>query len=614
MANSIRKEDWERFHAMGRVPPRIRDVVLGSWIRSQRDSRIETLTCAPSVAQQELGAIRDRNARLRTAAQAAIRRTGQQLNDGDAMVLLCDRRGVVMDAAGDARMLSRGAENHLHPGGAWDEAAIGTNAIGTALHLGKPVTISGVEHFCEAIQRWSCAATPVRDPLSGTVIGAVDISGPSEQSLGPAAALSVSLALQIEEALRSASLHEHRQLIEALLTRRPSQAGDAVMLFDRYGQRVWPSAACDPAVGDAEGDAEDDGRAALRQLAPQGDGDARALAARLRDALPGAAVDLLGDRDAALGLVVTLRQPGRRPARTPAPAVTLDQITAGRPAMAAICARARRLVDNAIPLSIEGAAGSGKETLARALHAEGPLAALPLRIVAGGLLDADSLRRDLDAGRGLMRLAETGGTLCLDEIAETPAEVEPRLAQLLAALTRQDGAPLQVMALSSVSLAERMKQGALRSELHFRVAGASLRLPGLAERPEQIPGLARQFAELGAGPRKDRALRFTPAAMARLRAHDWPGNLRELRNLVAALSATSLSRLIDVADLPPEIATLTTGPGRRETLRDRERAEILSAVEETGGNMTETARRLGISRSTLYLKLDQYGVPRARRG
>ncbi|MGD9863488.1 MAG: sigma-54-dependent Fis family transcriptional regulator [Pseudodonghicola sp.] len=609
MADSIRKEDWERFRAMGRVPPRIRDVVLGSWIRSRRDSRIETLTCAPSVAQQELGDIRDRNARLRTAAQAAIRRAGQQLNDGDAMVLLCDRRGVVMNAAGDARVLSRGEENHLHPGGAWDEAAIGTNAIGTALHLGKPVTISGVEHFCEAIQRWSCAAAPVRDPLSGAVIGAVDISGPAEQSLGPAAALSVSLALQIEEALRSASLHEHRQLIEALLTRRPSQAGDAVMLFDRYGQRVWSSAACDPAGTDPE----DRSRAALRQLAPQGDGDARALAARLRDALPGAEVDLLGDRDAALGLVVTLRQPGRRPVRTPAPAVTLDQIAAGGPAMAAICARARRLVDSAIPLSIEGAAGSGKETLARALHAEGPLAALPLRIVDCGLLDADSLRRDLGAGRGLMRLADTGGTLCLDEVAETPAEVQPRLAQALAALTRQDGAPLQVMALSSVSLAERMDQGALRSELHFRVAGASLRLPGLAERPEQIPGLARQFADLGAGPRKDRTLRFTPAAMARLRAHDWPGNLRELRNLVAALSATSLSRLIDVADLPPEIAASATGPGRRETLRDRERAEILSAVEETGGNMTETARRLGISRSTLYLKLDQYGVPRARR-
>ncbi|MDR5655002.1 helix-turn-helix domain-containing protein [Ruixingdingia sedimenti] len=100
--------------------------------------------------------------------------------------------------------------------------------------------------------------------------------------------------------------------------------------------------------------------------------------------------------------------------------------------------------------------------------------------------------------------------------------------------------------------------------------------------------------------------------MLRLQAHDWPGNLRELRNMIEALSATSFSRLVDVTDLPQGIAH---GPGkmREDTLRDRERAEILNAVAQCGGNMTETARRLGISRSTLYLKLEQYGVPRGRR-
>ena len=98
----------------------------------------------------------------------------------------------------------------------------------------------------------------------------------------------------------------------------------------------------------------------------------------------------------------------------------------------------------------------------------------------------------------------------------------------------------------------------------------------------------------------------------RLQAHPWPGNIRELRNLVETLSAISLNRLIDVPDLPPEI-TAPTGEKRDDTLRQRERSAILDALADAGGNITKAARQLGISRSTLYLKLDQYGLPRGRR-
>ncbi|MFJ1293836.1 helix-turn-helix domain-containing protein, partial [Paracoccus yeei] len=268
------------------------------------------------------------------------------------------------------------------------------------------------------------------------------------------------------------------------------------------------------------------------------------------------------------------------------------------------------LVESGVPLLIKGAAGSGKETLARALHGAGPLARLPLAVVDCGLMDAESLRGG--AGGTLTQLAETGGTLVLDELSETPAAVQALLAQALAHLRREAGAPVQFISLSSVPLSQRVATGALRADLHFRLSGAILRLPALAERRGDLEQLVKRFSEIYSDRRKGSALRFTPAAMLRLQAHDWPGNLRELRNMIEALSATSFSRLVDVTDLPQGIAH---GPGkmREDTLRDRERAEILNAVAQCGGNMTETARRLGISRSTLYLKLEQYGVPRGRR-
>lgn len=576
------------------------DLVLRSWVRSKEGARLHALRQAPSLGQDELNNLRSRNTRLREAAKLAVRRTGYMLDDAGAMLLLCDQKGVVLEAAGDARVLSRGAENHLQPGGRWDEAAIGTNAIGTALHLGKPVSITGVEHFCEAIHHWSCAAAPIHDPVTGKMLGVVDISAPAQERMRRGAALSVSLALQIEEALRALELQEREALIGHLLSSGMGAGrGGDMAVFDRYGRQVWASGASErlsTKLGPAT--------AGLAE-APAFEGDPHLLAERFSAALPEAGVDLILSRGEALGLVVSfpIRRRGERKDR-----IDLPAIAGIGSMMAPICDEAAKLVESGVPLVIKGQAGSGKETLARALHEAGPQARMPLELVDCSLLEPAMLR-GAPGGEWLARLSDGGGTLILDEPVETPLPVQVALAQSLAQLQR--AAPVQVISLSSVPLSERLAAERLRADLHFRLSGAVLRLPSLAERRADLPDLVRHFSETCSDRRKG-VVRFTPAAMLRLQAYDWPGNLRELRNLVEALSATSFSRLVDAADLPPAIAR-GRRPGREETLRDRERVEILDAVAACGGNMTETARRLGISRSTLYLKLEQYGVPRARK-
>src|SRR5260370_18628689 len=108
------------------------------------------------------------------------------------MMVLSDPGGFIIETAGDPRIVDQGRRNHLEVGGNWEEGAIGTNAIGTALAEGRAVRILGAEHFCEDVQRWACAATPVRYPGDGELLGVVDISGPAgafnPPSLAPALA------------------------------------------------------------------------------------------------------------------------------------------------------------------------------------------------------------------------------------------------------------------------------------------------------------------------------------------------------------------------------------------------------------------------------------------
>ncbi|GHG98509.1 sigma-54-dependent Fis family transcriptional regulator [Pseudodonghicola xiamenensis] len=590
-----------------RGAPAVRDLVLGSWQRSEAGDRLGDLAHAPSLSGAEFDRVLGGNDRLRAAAEPVLRRFGAMLGDSDAMLLLCDPEGVVMDAAGASHVRQRGERNNLQPGGRWCESAIGTNAIGTALHLRQPVTISGAEHYCEAIRQWACAAVPLHDPADGALMGVIDVSGAPGAGFGTAGALAASTASQIEQILRTEDIVRHRDLIDALLSDRRGGHGEEVMLLDRFGQRVWSSEAFGRAMREAGGPEPE----MLSRIAASGrDAEAESWADNLRQALPGADIDLLQTRDGALGLVVRLRSATgqRRPVAPEEERLSLKRIAQGSRVLAPLCVTARKFYFHAVPLTVEGAAGTGKRSFARALHFAGASGNRPFEMLDCTSLEAEQLQSDLRDGGGLLAQRDRGGTLCLSEPARTPAAAQPALAQALERLGRGGRVPVQVIALSTEPLSEAVAQGRLLRDLQLRCAGSVIRLPGLVARREEVPVLLRHFAaEMAAEGR--RPLRFTAAALERLRAHDWPGNLWEMRNLVQALEAEHAgegARVIDLSDLPQEVRGGVEAEPQR--LQDCERELIARAVSEAGGNLSRASKRLGIARSTLYLKLDQYGL------
>lgn len=592
-----RKKQWEDFMAIGRIPKGLRHDVLESWKRSARH-QVADLTRAPIFNEKELENRRVQSRRLRRAAQTALNQASSLLVGTHDILLLCDEAGVVIDTVGDPHTLAQAQENHLHNGGHWIEEAIGTNAIGTALHLGLPTLIQGAEHFCEAIQCWNCAATPITEPGTGRILGVLDISWPGTISQPNTVALSSALALQIETELTRMLAHERGSLLELFHTQR-LRRNDPILIMDRSGTNVFSTEDFARFFDDTV--ALDQLQKHLPKLIDQ---PAAQIGEVLSEYLHGADCEVISERNEAIGVLIASRR--SRPQIRNWAATELSQISRVGEVSAQLCKQAQRLADTKISILIEGETGTGKSSLAKAIHHASHKSRQAFEIIDCAQLTEETLRKDLASGR--YRFG--GGTLCLNNPGAASLSLQNLLLVLADQVVEQEG---KIIALSTNSLYEEMKEGKFDNYLYYRIAGARLHIPPLRDRPEEIIPLLRQLVQKHAGETRRRELRFTSAAADTLRNYTWPGNLLEMRNMIVSLDALSSTGLIDEHTLPKEFRK-PARQNRGETLREVERTEILNALETEDGNVSRVAKRLGIARSTLYLKLDSYGISRPQKG
>ena len=282
-----------------------------------------------------------------------------------------------------------------------------------------------------------------------------------------------------------------------------------------------------------------------------------------------------------------------------------------------------------------GESGVGKERVARAIHARSARAAGPFVAVNCATLSEELVEAELfgyEAGAftgarsgghaGLFEAAD-GGTLLLDEIGELAPALQARLLRVLEERrvrrvggTRDVEVDVRVIACTNRDLAAEVEAGRFREDLFYRLNVMCIRVPALRERREDIAPLARHFLAEAARELDRPGLRLDAEALAALEGHSWPGNVRELKNAVERAALLAPAGALRAADLVPgaEPPAPTGGApaalpeGEDLSLRRMEETLIRRALSLTGGNKSESARRLGVHRATLYHKLREYGI------
>jgi transcriptional regulator with PAS, ATPase and Fis domain len=281
---------------------------------------------------------------------------------------------------------------------------------------------------------------------------------------------------------------------------------------------------------------------------------------------------------------------------------------------------------------IEGPSGSGKELLARAVHNLSSRRKKPYVVVNCGTLPANLFESELfgylqgaftDAKRdkpGRMARAE-GGTIFFDEVSELPPSTQVKLLRLLQEReyeplggTKTVQANVRIVAATNRKLAELVSDGKFRDDLYFRLAVVRLTLPPLRDRREDIPFLVEHFIRRFSAKRGKEITGVTPAVMEILMRHDFPGNVRELENVIEYGFVLCHGRLIDVPHLPEDLqqgsqrAFAAKQPHDGSQLKLAEADVIRFALKHNGGHLGKTVQELGISRATLWRKMKKYSI------
>lgn len=609
---------WMTLEQRGAPPAELLSAdIYGSWMRCISFG-LDTLR-PPSPEFVSLAILRQEQQRcslVRGLALAEMHTLHQQIAGSNFMIAFANADGLLLDIISDPSFSDASNAASIRPGTVWTERICGTNGLGTAAYLKRAIVVHGRDHFFSRYNNLTCVAAPIFAP-DGELTGILDASSDCMSRQAHTQALVAMAATQIENGL----FREHHR-------------GDILIAFHNRGEYLHTLSAGLLAV-DNEGKILAANRAAgiLLQGLPASPGrrfadvfrtkfstfvdeGRRKERQRLEDEVGSQFIATI-ENTRQFSMVRGSSTP------PPPPKAIATQFVSADPAIAGIVRRVESAATRKMPILIRGETGTGKEQLARHAHAasrrSGEFVAVNCAALPESLIEAELFGYSEGAFTGAKKGGSAGffkeadgGTLFLDEIGDMPVALQAVLLRFLDDWTvRPVGGAKRLVDVLLVSatnanLDESIAKGRFRSDLLFRLNTLEVTLPPLHERSD-FADIARHLMR-----KIDPSADFTESAINRLAELEWDGNIRELRNVLSRLSLGGPGSLIDEAAVEVVVGHScserlaregSNSNGLRNDLHEIQRAHVLTAYAETGNNISKTARRLGVSRNTIYRTL-----------
>ncbi|MFP5401715.1 MAG: sigma-54-dependent Fis family transcriptional regulator [Gammaproteobacteria bacterium] len=627
--------------------------VLRSWQRCQRLGMENTERGRPSnTTRGDLMVARERNAALLNHAGGVMEHLYEQIRASGSMVLLADASGLILHGIGDPAFVDRASRVALQPGASWSECQRGTNAIGATLIERAPVEVFGAEHYLDCNGVLTCSAAPILD-CRGELLGALDISGDHRQYQPHTLGLARMGVRLVERHMFESEYARH-----ALFAFHPRPEGvgglqEGLLAVDADGEIVAADRQARALLGIEAGRSL--GLGSFGNLFRNSFGTVISRAGRDPGSLmalelrAGATVYARVRVSLAwhVGLQAAQARGGARAARAPDPSrsarsrVTLETLATGDAGLQLALDRCAKVVGRNIPILIQGESGSGKELLARACHNSGPRADGPFVAVNCAAIPENLIESELfgyvggaftgarkEGAIGRIQQAH-GGTLFLDEIGDMPLAMQARLLRVLQERCVQPVGAAEPVAVDIALLcathrvlSDSVKAGRFREDLYYRVNSLTAQLPPLRERSD-LRAIIRRLLDGSRHHPEPTRIDVAAETMAILEAYAWPGNIRQLQNVleVALALLDEDEDCILPAHLPEEVlqgaddapverqaarepvATATAALARGRRPKDIDDATIRAALERFDGNLSAAARHLGVARNTLYRRM-----------
>ncbi|MED2864573.1 sigma-54-dependent Fis family transcriptional regulator [Bacillus thuringiensis] len=540
-----------------------------------------------------------------------IQNMRKTIDELQMMALLIDPDGYVLSLSGNKQTLKRAKHINFIEGVKWTEAAVGTNAIGTALEIEEAIMISGTEHYSVVSHSWSCAAAPIHND-DGKLIGVLDFSCPIEFSHPYMLGMVTSIAHAIE---RECSIRVHQNelhLIHRFLDVIDSD--ERVVICNHRDVIVSASKSVRERINNWS-------RMKLEELMHHG------LETKLE--IP------VYSNERRIGKCMYLKeneQMNTYSALTFIKGITFPGVTGTSKAFQHTLEEIKLVSPTDASVYVCGETGVGKEYVARAIHENSPRKDGPFIAVNCGSLPKELIESELfgyaeGAFTGARRQGykgkfeqANGGTLFLDEIGEVPPEMQIALLRVLQERTITPiGSPkevpvnIRIITATHKDLLRLVEEGKFRQDLYYRLHVYPLYVPSLIERKEDIPYFIQHFCE-----RKNWNVVFPKSICNQFLQHTWPGNIRELVNALERIYILSQGREICEKQVALLIQTMMGNQQQLElqvenktehTLNFREKIQrdsMIEALQKTNGNVSLAAKLLDVPRSTFYKRMQKY--------